>query len=638
MDFFERQDQARRKTKWLVFYFALAVVGIVLAVYLALWLVFAGGLAESRYGARGTPPLWHPQLFLIATAGTLAVVTLGSLFKMSQLSAGGSVVAESLGGRPVLPITRDLDERRLLNVVEEMAIASGLPVPAVYVLDEESGINAFAAGLTQSDAVVAVTRGCLKTLNRDELQGVIGHEFSHILNGDMRLNVRLIGIIFGILCLASIGRVLLRSRGRRNPLPLLGLLLILIGAIGVFFGRLIQAAVSRQREFLADAASVQFTRNPAGLSGALQKIAVLGSRLQSEHAADACHMFFANGLRQAFLSLFATHPPIEERIRAIDPTWDGKFTVPKSGPEQQAFLEALTETESPATPAPEAPPVVRPGRVVVRAQTVMPLIGQPMPLHLRYARALREAFPENVRLAAREPTGAQALLFALLLSDNPTLRARQLALLGERMGTVLRERVAALHPEVAPLAARARLPLVNLALPALRQLRAEEFQRFRETLRALIESDAQIDLFEFTLSKIIERQIESRFTGVRPKVVQYYSVKPLVADAAVLLSALANISSSDPAAVARAFASGAPYLRAGDAEVELLPLEQCGLEAVSAALDRLAQAAPQIKKNVLEACVRVVGADGVIQEPEAELLRAIAETLDCPIPPFVSIE
>ncbi|MDW8309196.1 MAG: M48 family metalloprotease, partial [Verrucomicrobiales bacterium] len=454
--------------------------------------------------------------------------------------------------------------------------------------------------------------------------------------GDMRLNVRLIGIIFGILCLATIGRVLLRSRGRRNPLPLLGLLLILIGSIGVFFGRLIQAAVSRQREFLADAASVQFTRNPAGLSGALQKIAVLGSRLHSEHAADACHMFFANGLRQAFLSLFATHPPLEARIRAIDPTWDGQFKAPRSGPEQQAFLEALAESPPRGAPGPEATPLTRPGRVVVRAQAVMPLVGQPTVQHLRYAEQLRAAFSESVRVAAREPAGAQALLLALLLSRDDSLRARQLALLESRFGASLRERVAALHGEVSALAARARLPLVNLALPALRQLRREEFERFREALRVLIESDAQIDLFEFTLTQIVERQLESRFAGARRKVVQYYSMKPLVADAVVLLSALANVSSNDPAAVARAFETGAPYLRVPGVELELLPLERCDLGAVSAALDRLAQAAPQIKKNVLEACVRVVGADGLIQEPEAELLRAIAEALECPIPPFLA--
>lgn len=638
MDFFERQEKARRKTRWLVFYFALAVIGIALAVYLALWLVFALEWGGGRYGARELPPLVDPKLMLAAALGTFSIVALGSAWKISQLSAGGSVVAESLGGRVVLPTTRDPEERRLLNVVEEMAIASGLPVPKVYVLDQERGINAFAAGLTQNDAVVAVTRGCLHSLNRDELQGVIGHEFSHILNGDMRLNLRLIGVIFGILCLASVGRVLLRSRGRRNPLPLLGLLLILIGSIGVFFGRLIQAAVSRQREFLADAASVQFTRNPAGLSGALQKIALQGSRLQSEHAAEACHMFFANGLRESFLSLFATHPPIEERIRAIDPTWDGTFKVPKTPLERERLVEALAQSEPRAEPASEAALLTPPGRVLVRAQTVVPLVGQPTPLHLRYAEQLRAAFPEEVRAAARESDGAQALLLALLLHEDESLRVRQLSLLEQRLGAAWRERVNALHARIAPWKARARLPLVNLALPALRQLRSDQFERFQEAIRALVETDAQVDLFEFTLMKIVERQIAAHFAGPRPKVVQYYSIRPLLPDAAVLLSALANVSSTDPQAVARAFASGAPYLRAGEAHVELLPLKQCGLEAISAALDRLAQAAPQIKKNILEACVRVVGADGVIQEPEAELLRAIAETLDCPIPPFVTTE
>ena len=235
-----------------------------------------------------------------------------------------------LGGRLVNPAQPDPDERKLLNVVEEMAIASGIPVPQVYVLPEEKGINAFAAGHSTSDAVVAVTQGALRLLTRDELQGVIGHEFSHILNGDMRLNLRLMGLIFGILCLAVIGRVLLHVRGGgkdKNPLPLLGLVLVLMGWVGVFFGRLIQAAVSRQREFLADASAVQFTRNPAGLAGALKKIGGLsyGSKLKNAHAGEASHMFFGNGMGGSFLGLMETHPPLAERILALEPDFDGEF-------------------------------------------------------------------------------------------------------------------------------------------------------------------------------------------------------------------------------------------------------------------------------------------------------------------------
>src|ERR1051325_10285133 len=345
MDFFERQDKARKNTKVLVVYFVLAVACIIAAVYLACLLIL-GGAAAHHHGRAAEFALWNSDVFFYSSMGTLAVIVFGSLYQISALSGGGSVVAESLGGRPVEPGTTDAQERRLLNVVEEMSIASGVPMPKVYVLDEERGINAFAAGHSTSDAVVAVTRGTLQTLNRDELQGVIGHEFSHILNGDMRLNLRLMGIIFGILCLATIGRILLRTRGRRNPLPLLGLALLAIGGIGVFFGRLIQAAVSRQREFLADASSVQFTRNPAGLSGALQKIGGVGSQIESDRAADACHMFFGNALGSSFLGMFATHPPLEERIRAIDPTWDGKFKEVRIVDDEEAIAEVLRKPQA----------------------------------------------------------------------------------------------------------------------------------------------------------------------------------------------------------------------------------------------------------------------------------------------------
>src|SRR5437588_202287 len=330
MDFFDRQEKAHRNTKLLVLYFAAAVAMLVVAVYLAALLIFAG--VNSRYHRhfryyddQPQLTLWNPQLFFGVAVGTLAVIAMGSGFKTLELAQGGSVVATNLGGRLVAPNTTDPDERKLLNVVEEMAIAAGVPVPQVYLLPDERGINAFAAGHSTSDAVVAVTEGAVKLLTRDELQGVMGHEFSHILNGDMRLNLRLMGIIFGIVCLAVIGRILLQTRSGssrdRNPLPLLGLALLLIGWIGVFFGRLIQAAVSRQREFLADASSVQFTRNPGGLSGALQKIGrySFGSHIESAHADQVSHMFFGNGVSEPLFGLLATHPPITERIHAIDP-------------------------------------------------------------------------------------------------------------------------------------------------------------------------------------------------------------------------------------------------------------------------------------------------------------------------------
>ncbi len=327
MDFFAQQARARKNTKVLVVYFVIAVLCIIASVYIVSLLIFYGTASQEPDSSPVELVLWDPQLLLYVVLGTLGVVVAGSLYKTLALAKGGSAVAESLGGRLVPADPADPDERKLRNVVEEMAIAAGVPVPKIYVLDDEQGINAFAAGHTPGDAALGVTRGCITLLDRDELQGVIGHEFSHILNGDMRLNLRLMGVIFGIVCLAVVGRILLYSRGGRgrNPLMLLGLALIVIGAIGVFFGRLIQAALSRQREFLADASAVQFTRNPAGLSGALQKIGGFGSKVESAHAGEASHMFFGNGVGKPFLNALATHPPLDQRIRAIDPDWDGTF-------------------------------------------------------------------------------------------------------------------------------------------------------------------------------------------------------------------------------------------------------------------------------------------------------------------------
>jgi Zn-dependent protease with chaperone function/uncharacterized tellurite resistance protein B-like protein len=650
MDFFARQDSARKKTKLLVFYFVVAVI-LIIALNYVVGLVAITGVqsqhqSRDRYEQQPQPPLvlWNPKIFLGATLITLAIVSIGSAFKISQLNGGGSVVAESMGGRLVNSNTTDQDERKLLNVVEEMAIASGVPMPQVYVLDNEEGINAFAAGHTTGDAAVGVTRSCITKLSRDELQGVIGHEFSHILNGDMRLNIQLMGVLFGILCLATIGRILLYMRSGssrdKNMLPFIGIALLIIGAIGVFFGRLIQAAISRQREFLADASSVQFTRNPAGLSGALQKIGGYGSKMESPNAPDAGHLFFGNALSDAFLGALATHPPLEERIRAIDATWDGKFirlTADKP--------ENLSRSEPSRPPMPDAFRAVLGGAIigagaderppVIQSRSVLPNLGNPTPLHLEYAEKLRNSLPESVKAATREPLDAVALIYAMLLSPDETTRASQLAELAKQVTPEIYGKTTTLFPDVSSAAAHAHLPMVNIALGALRQLQAEQFAQFSKTLQWLIQSDGKVELFEFMLQKIVLRHLAPQFGGARPPVVQFYDIKPLVPDCRVVLSALAYVGGNNASDVGKAFAAGAPYLRTPDeVTLALLPLDQCRLNQIDPALNRLAQAVPQIKKNLLDACVQTIAADGVIQEKEAELLRAIADTLDCPMPPL----
>ena len=656
MDFFERQDKAHRNTKWLVVYFTAGVAALVVTVYLACLLVFAGFGLHHRHRYSSYPyeqpaqiTWWNPRLFLGVAVGTLSVIGLGSICKTIELSKGGSAVATMLDGELVNPHTTDPDERKLLNVVEEMAIAAGLPVPQVYLLRRERGINAFAAGYSTSDAVVAVTDGAMKLLTRDELQGVIGHEFSHILNGDTRLNLRLMGAIFGILCLTIIGRILLstdsgyrRSRDR-NPLPLLGLVLLVLGWVGVFFGRLIQAAVSRQREFLADASAVQFTRNPAGLAGALKKIGgfACGSKMEAARADEACHLFFGNGMGESFLHLWDTHPSLTERIKALEPDFDGQFpdVVEPAGPatiavplrDRGAFpFGGMGRAGTAAAFGMSGPPRID-------ARVALSGIGKPATLHLRYAEELRNSISPNLQAAAREAFGASALIYALLLSDDETVRTKQLSELAATTSSGVCQEAQRLLGEIQALAAHAKLPLVDLALPGLRHLSPNQYKQFRTAVQALVESDGEIDLFEYVLQKIVLRHLEPQFGQVRKPVIQYYALKPLVPDCAVLLSALAYVGQSDPAQVEAAFRQGAAQLSyISQVELELVSAEECELSKVDVALDRLAQSAPQIKKNVLNVCAQTVAADGVIQELEAELIRAIADSLDCPLPPFVT--
>ncbi|MGA2541987.1 MAG: M48 family metalloprotease [Verrucomicrobiota bacterium] len=625
-DFFARQESARRHTALLEVYFLLAIAGTILLCYVIFHFLLA---------AHGTKPS-EPALFLEVSGATLAIIIGGSLFKTSQLAGGGSVVAEMLGGRLVNANTADLDERKLLDVVEEMAIASGTPVPHVYVLPDEPGINAFAAGHSTADMVVCATRGCLRHLTRDELQGVIGHEFSHILNGDMRLNLRLMGLVFGLLCLTLIGRILLRTRGRKNPLPLIGLVLIVAGCIGVFFGKLIKSAVSRQREFLADASAVQFTRNPEGLASALKKVGGCGSRLQDANAEDASHLFFANGLRESIAGMFSTHPPLEQRIRALEPAWDGKFISVSVDQPPRAAAEQLPAVPPPGARRPQLgglAAAAMPGYTIATAALLQ--TGAPTPRHLDYAADWRSKLPPGLDAAAREPMSAVALIYALLLSRDDALRATQLEQLSRQTDPGICQQTAALIPGVLNLESRARLPLAALAMSALRRLSPAQYEQFNHNIHSIIESDPQMELFEYTLQKIVLRQLEPAFKRPKRAVIQYYVIGPLRPDCGTLLSALAYAGQTDPAQIDAAFRQGAAKLDL--AGLTLASAADCSLARVDAALERLNQGAPQIKKTLLNACAETVAADGVIQESEAELLRAIADTLDCPIPPLLQV-
>ncbi len=674
MDFFEAQARAKKRTARLVWMFIVAVIGTIVAMYFAALLVLGAtaqrrshqrdnGYVYSDYDAPRTtvPSLWNPELFAGVSLATLAVVGLGSMYKWSQFSSGGSAVAESVGGRRVDSNTRDLNERRLLNVVEEMAIASGVPVPAVYILDEEPGINAFAAGLTTNDAVVTVTRGTLEKLTRDELQGVIGHEFSHILNGDMRLNLKIAAIIFGILVLGVIGRGILwsmrgtRVRGGKNSggavaaIFAIGLALVVIGYVGYFFGRLIQAAVSRQREFLADASSVQFTRNPAGITGALKKIGgyALHSTMQHNQSAAIGHFFFAQAFETGITGLWATHPPLDQRIRAIDPNFDGQFFEPPEivDVEHASFATAglagaggagLRPTSLPvaATPQTTPPPATPPRLPTTSAVAAVDAIGTLTPAQIANAQVILDATPARLRTATQTPAEARVLLYGLLLNDGET-RTRQRALVEHHAGAPAVRLLDELDPALREVRDEQRLPLVQLAMPALRQIPANELQPFLAALDDLIRADNQISAFEFALQRLLTHGLA---LGRQPKaaVVQYYSFNAVISEISTVLSVLARASTSDDAIAPQAFAAGAAQIKLIESQLHYSDERARDLAAFDAALDKLASASLPIKQRTLVAAAHVVQADGQVLICEFELLRAVSAALDIPMPPLAA--
>jgi Zn-dependent protease with chaperone function len=648
MDFFQAQESARSRTRTLVVLFVAAVAAIIGAIYVVVHITLGPG--------PGGPI--DPVLLLLIAVLTTGLVTTGSTVRTLQLRQGGGRVAELLGGRRIRPNSTDEAERRLTNVVEEMAIASGTPMPAIYVLDREPGINAFAAGYTIDDAAVAVTRGTLDHLNRDELQGVIAHEFSHILNGDMRLNIRLMGLLFGILLLAVVGRGLLYSGrggrvggGRRGSgggqVAIVGLALVLVGYIGVFFGRLIQAAVSRQREYLADAAAVQFTRNADGLAGALKKIggAATGSRLDDHHAQEAGHLFFANGLGSSFASLLATHPPLDARIRRIEPRFDGRYPAVAAGrgaAGRGAVAAARASAASLAGVPMDVPPAAGAaagrtgaGASGVTGSALLASVGAPKAEHVAYAGRLLDALPDDVRKAVHEPEQASALLFALLLEAAGAPLARQRDAIVSHGGAVLWSEVESLAAAVRGLGRQARLPLVDVLLPALRELSPDQQRAVRTTARALVDADEQTDVFERVLLYLLRRQLAGADEDAAPGATagQRRSGDGGPDEAAVILSAVAWAGAADADAALEAFQAGAAHLRPRSGSLSLQPGSAADGDRIEAALDRSRTAPLAERRRLLEACTLTVAHDGRVGAEEAELLRAVAEAIELPLPP-----
>jgi len=652
MDFFKSQDDARRNTRVLLVLFSVAVLSLVgltnLLVYWAMGFRQASGLYQyDQY------PTYNWITFLLVSAGVLIFIFLGSTYRVMSLAGGGEAVAAMVDGQLIADAGDSLEKRRLLNVVEEMAIASGVPVPPVYVIDDQS-INAFAAGHSPGDAVIGITEGAIQNLNRDQLQGVIAHEFSHILNGDMKLNIRLIGVLYGILMIAIIGRILVQGnrysvgynyrtgRDNRGNMVMLGLGLMFVGYLGKFFGSLIKAAVSRQREFLADASAVQFTRNPDGIGGALKRIGGYsgGTVLLNPKSEEISHAFFAQGIKISFMSMLATHPPLDERIRRIDPRWDGTYierTIVDAEPERArpspADSSAKTKVAMAAMAAGTvgmAPAGVAAATGHIDADKVMGDIGNPGDAHIAHARKVIDSMPDELEKAAHETYSARAIVYLVLLDSDELVRSRQIDYLSNSADMFVLSRFKELMQYANEVTPHMRLPLVELALPALRQLSESQYGKFKDNVEALIHEDHKVGLSEWALQRVVNKHLGEALEGKRSKHTNV-TLKELQDHIARLMSMLAYADRSSGIAPAQAFEKGKAVL---DLDISLLPKQELSLSSLNAALDALADLRPLRKPKLLKACIATITADNVVSPVEQELVRAIADTLDCPMPPI----
>lgn len=629
MNFFDAQDRAKRATRWLIIVYILATVLIVAGVTL---IVAATLMIVGENGQQANPSV----LATIAAMAALLIIG-ATIYRTAQLSSGGGKVAADMGGTLISTDVTNPLRQRLRNVVEEMAIASGVPVPDVYVLEAEMGINAFAAGFTPGDAAIAVTRGTLETLNREELQGVIAHEFSHILNGDMRLNIRMMGVLFGIMVLGMMGRMMLRgARHTRNKnaaaVLVLGIGLMLLGWIGVFAARLVKAAVSRQREFLADASAVQFTRETDGIANALKKIGGYGahSYIKSVDPEEVSHMLFAGGTSR-LTSLFATHPPLVERIRALDPGFE-ESDYPQVNIESHAQSRLQDADDGQAGGFMPAAP--RAAQHTLRA-SISDAVGQPDPEQIAFAAEIRRTIPSELYDAAHSPERAWMLTLALTIDREVTHAHSQLRFITEQVGAERGELVRRFAAQVGQIGAEYRLPLLEIAFPALKKGPEQQREYFLDLVKRLIELDGVVDLYEYCFYRVLSSAFErasdpsGRHKGNR-------AGKKEIRQAAInLVMTVAHHGHTARDERVRAFRAGVAEFGkwASDADYEDKKLETVPL--LDRSLNVLKRMNTAGSKSLLQALAKTISHDGKVSAAEAELLRAICASLDCPLPPIL---
>ncbi len=648
MNFFEAQDSARRSTSLLVVLFLLAIAMlVVLSNLIVFQFLYFQQYATLTLSLTQLELVFDSNFSMLLSTAIIGFICLGSVYKLVQLSSGGAVIAQYLGGVIVPRSSPDPLHKKILNVVEEIAIASGTPVPQVYILNEP-GINAFAAGWKTTNVVIGITQGALERLTRDELQGVIAHEFSHIFNGDMRLNIRLIAVLHGILMIGLLGRMMLRSmrfvRSSRNSksgqaallIFGIGAALTVVGYSGTFFGNWIKSLISRQREYLADASAVQYTRSSEGIGNALKKIggAVPGSALLAASVDEYSHAYFALGNPGSSLFSFSTHPPLKQRILRIDPRWDGQYLFDERKPVKQATeshkKDKARQREKLANSIAAGVGI---NLALNEAMNGLENIGDVTQHQMEAAQSWHKQLPDEVLINAENPHGAQALMLALLLHAAPEIENKQYEALNEILGETHTGDVRRLQKVVADLARTQALPLIDLSLPTLKEMTLEQYQRFKLAVQQLISADRKVELREWAIQRVVLQHLDEYF-GLRKKsIAKYFILGSAKYSSELMLTMLSHVEHSDVAEARDAFDGAKRSIAAG--ALKMVDKKDLSLVALDAAMDDLALLKPPIKKRFLQACVNCISHDGKVTIEAYELCRAIASCLNSPMPPVL---
>lgn len=625
MNFFQEQEKAKNNTKILVILFILGILGTILMtnVVVAIAIAYLDGVESISFDS---------NTFIFISIVIAAIIAIGSAYKYSELSSGGHVVAEAVGGTLIPHDTSDSKQRKLLNVVDEMSIASGISAPPVYLLDQ-SGINAFAAGLTYDDAVIGVTRGAIETFNREELQGVIAHEFSHIFNGDMRLNIRITGLLHGILIIGIIGREILNSFNHsrhlsgsrsskkgdiRGAIIIVAIGFTIVGFIGTTFGEIIKALISRQREFLADASAVQFTRYPEGIANALRKIGASSSSIDSTSASTYSHLYFADAISGFWSGLFSTHPKLDDRIKRIDPSWDGSYIQHKSKKESSKKDKKTTTKEDMAKTVAAA--------VVIDA---MNHIGSVDIKRLQGASTILETIPKSLKSMSENPFSAQALIYALLCSEDEKIRNMQKESITKHSDVLVKQTQLALT-SIKTLQRDSYISLMQLCITSLKMMSLAQYKEFREYAKQLIDMDKKISLLEWNIQHLVFRPLDIYFELRKVPREKHSYIGAIRDEITFFISVLAKEQKEDDKSAEEAFDAAKKSVKASSLKYVSVELDTYSkLEDV---VFHLESAKLGVRKKVLSMAIAALEHDGEISNEDLEILNSVSSILRLPLP------